>query len=305
MSNGVSFFSLHWLTIFYQFSLSPFQEFTFMRRALIGILALALSSAPLGVLLTLRRMSLFGDALSHAVLPGVAVGFMLFGLSLPALSIGGFLAGVIVVAIAALISRHTDLKEDASLASVYLIALALGVMLISVNGSKLDLLHILFGNVLGVDREGLFLVAGVTTASLVVGAMMYRGLVLESFDASFLAACGTKGARGALFQQLFLMLVVFNLVASFQTLGTLMAVGLMMLPAVSARLWHDTLPAQLLNSALQAATAGYIGLLLSYYTSTPSGPTIIVCAGGLYLISLLIAPRGWLPKLLKRPHRLS
>ncbi|QRX83534.1 metal ABC transporter permease [Glaciimonas sp. PAMC28666] len=301
----MSFFSLHWFTTFYQFTFAPFQEFAFMRRALIGILALALSSAPLGVLLTLRRMSLFGDALSHAVLPGVAVGFMLFGLSLPALSIGGFLAGVIVVAIAALISRHTDLKEDASLASIYLIALALGVMLISVNGSKLDLLHILFGNVLGVDREGLFLVAGVTTVSLVVGALMYRGLVLESFDASFLAACGVKGARGALFQQLFLMLVVLNLVASFQTLGTLMAVGLMMLPAVSARLWHDTLPAQLLNSALQAAVAGYIGLLLSYYTSTPSGPTIIVCAGGLYLISLLIAPRGWLVKIWKRPHRLA
>ncbi|MDP5007824.1 MAG: metal ABC transporter permease, partial [Glaciimonas sp.] len=245
---------------------------------------------------------------SHAVLPGVAIGFMLFGLSLTALSIGGFLAGVIVVAIAALISRHTDLKEDASLASVYLMALALGVMLISVNGSKLDLLHILFGNVLGVDRDGLFLVAGVTTVSLVLGALLYRGLILESFDASFLAACGTEGGQGgngAWYQQCFLMLVVLNLVASFQTLGTLMAVGLMMLPAVSARLWHDTLPAQLLNSAVQAAVAGYVGLLVSYYTSTPSGPTIIVCAGALYLLSLLIAPRGWLPQLLRRPHRLG
>jgi zinc/manganese transport system permease protein len=278
-----------------QLAWAPFTEFAFMRRALIGTLALALSSAPLGVLLTLRRMSLFGDALSHAVLPGVAIGFILFGLSLPALSIGGFLAGVTVVGVAARISRHTGLKEDASLASIYLIALALGVMLISLNGSKLDLLHILFGNVLGVDPSGLLLVAGVSTFSLLVGALAYRGLLLESFDPSYLAASGIRDAR---FQHLFLMLVVMNLVASFQTLGTLMAVGLMMLPAVSARLWHDTLPAQLLNSAIQAALAAYAGLLLSYYTAAPSGPAIIICAAACYLVSLLIAPRGCLPCLL-------
>jgi zinc/manganese transport system permease protein len=285
----------------YQFAIAPFQEFAFMRRALVGTLALALSSAPLGVLLTLRRMSLFGEALSHAVLPGVAVAFILFGLSLPALSIGGFLAGVIVVGVAGLISRYTDLKEDASLAATYLVALALGVILISKFGSQIDLLHILFGNVLGVDTAGLLLVAGVSTVSVLLLAGLYRGFLLESFDPAFLAASGRRGS-GSIYQQLFLMLVVLNLVASFQTLGTLMAVGLMMLPAVSARLWHDTLPAQLVNSMLQAAAAGYVGLMLSYYASVPSGPTIIVCAGGFYLVSLLIAPRGWLPRLLRRPH---
>lgn len=283
----------------YQFAIAPFQEFTFMRRALVGTLALALSSAPLGVLLTLRRMSLFGDALSHAVLPGVALGFIFFGLSLTALSIGGFLAGVIVVAIAGVVSRHTQLKEDASLAAIYLVSLALGVILISSYGTQLDLLHILFGNVLGVDDAGLLLVAGVTTCTLLVMAVMYRGLLLESFDPLHLAA---SGSRGALYQQLFLMLVVLNLVAAFQTLGTLMAVGLMMLPAISARLWHDTLPAQLLNSAAQAACAGYVGLLLSYHVALPSGPTIIVCAGGFYLLSLLFAPHGLIPKILRKPH---
>ena len=283
----------------YHYAVGPFQEFAFMRRALIASLALALSSAPLGVLLTLRRMSLFGEALSHAVLPGVAAGFIFFGLSLPALSIGGFLAGVIVVALAGWISRHTELKEDASLAAIYVVALALGVILISGHGTQLDLLHILFGNVLGVDTEGLLLVAGVASVSVLLMAAFYRGLLLENFDPSFLSA---SGGRGTLYQQLFLMLVVLNLVASFQTLGTLMAVGLMMLPAVSARLWHDTLPAQLVNSSVQAALAGYLGLMLSYYTSVPSGPVIIVCAGGFYFLSLLFAPRGWLPRLLRRPH---
>jgi zinc/manganese transport system permease protein len=283
----------------YQFAVAPFQEFAFMRRALVATLALALSSAPLGVMLTLRRMSLFGEALSHAVLPGVAAGFIFFGLSLPALSIGGFLAGVIVVALAGWISRHTELKEDASLAAVYVVALALGVIMISGHGTQLDLLHILFGNVLGVDTEGLLLVAGVSSLSVLLMAGLYRGLLLESFDPSFLAA---SGGRNTVYQQLFLMLVVLNLVASFQTLGTLMAVGLMMLPAVSARLWHDTLPAQLVNSAVQAALAGYAGLMLSYYASVPSGPVIIVCAGGFYFLSLIFAPRGWLPRILRRPH---
>ncbi len=289
---------------------SPFAEFAFMRRALVATAALSLSAAPLGVFLTLRRMSLLGDALSHAVLPGVAVGFMLFGLSLPAMAAGGVLAGMLVAAVAGLVSRFTTLKEDASLAAIYLVALALGVTLISRQGTQLDLLHILFGSALGVDEAGLLLVASVASVSLLALALLYRGLVLESFDAVFLAASGRRGQAGGqgggwVWQQIFLMLVVINLVAGFQTLGTLMAVGLMMLPAVSARLWHDTLPAQLLNASAQALLAGYFGLVLSYHLDTPSGPTIIGCAGALYFVSLLLAPGGWLPRLWATRHRVA
>ncbi len=280
----------------------PFAEFAFMRRALVATLALAVSAAPLGVFLTLRRMSLLGDALSHAVLPGVALGFMLFGLSLPAMATGGVLAGLLVAGIAGLVSRATSLKEDASLAALYLVALALGVALISRQGSQLDLLHILFGSALGVDAPGLLLVAGVASVSLIGLAAGYRGLVLETFDPVFLSA---SGHRSWIWQQGFLVLVVLNLVAGFQTLGTLMAVGLMMLPAVSARLWHDTLSAQLLNASAQAMLASLAGLLLSYHLDTPSGPTIIGCAGVLYAASLLLSPGGWLPRLLKRPHRVG
>jgi zinc/manganese transport system permease protein len=285
----------------------PFAEFAFMRRALVATLALAISAAPLGVFLSLRRMSLLGDALSHAVLPGVAVAYLLFGLSLPAMALGGVVAGLLVAAVAGLISRGTTLKEDASLAAMYLLALAVGVTLISRQGSQLDLLHILFGSALGVDAQGLLLVAGVASASLIALAALYRGFVLETFDPVFLAAAATRGwlRRGWIWQQLFLMLVVVNLVAGFQTLGTLMAVGLMMLPAVSARLWHESLGAQLLNAALQAVLAGFAGLLLSYHLDTPSGPTIIGCAGLLYLASLLVSPGGWLPQILKRPHRVG
>lgn len=283
---------------------SPFAEFAFMRRALVATLALALSAAPLGVLLTLRRMSLLGDALSHAVLPGVAIGFMVSGLSLTAMALGGVLAGMLVAGVAGVVSRITTLKEDASLAAIYLVALALGVTLIASHGTQLDLLHILFGSALGVDTGGLLLVAGVATASVLALALMYRGLVLETFDPVYLAA-HRSGVPPWVWQQGFLMLVVLNLVAGFQTLGTLMAVGLMMLPAVSARLWHDSLPAQLLNASAQAALAGAAGLLLSYHFDTPSGPTIIGCAGALYAASLLLAPGGWLPRWWATTHRVA
>ena len=291
-----------WLAMLAQAVFGPFAEFAFMRRALVATLSLSLGAAPLGVFLTLRRMSLLGDALSHAVLPGVAIGFMLAGLSLGAMAAGGVVAGLLVAGLAGVVSRFTALKEDASLAAIYLVALALGVTLISSHGTQLDLLHILFGSALGVDAPGLLLVAGVASVSMLALAALYRGLVLESFDPVFLAA---SGRRSWVWQQVFLLLVVVNLVAGFQTLGTLMAVGLMMVPAVSARLWHDTLPAQLLNASAQAMLASVAGLLLSYHLDTPSGPTIIGCAGLLYALSLQLAPGGWLPRWRPARHRLA
>ena len=294
----------------YGLLLAPFAEFAFMRRALVATVSLSLSAAPLGVFLTLRRMSLMGDALSHAVLPGVAIGFMVAGLSLTAMALGGMLAGLVVAALAGWVSRFTSLKEDASLAAIYLLALALGVTLVSGHGSQIDLLHILFGSALGVDAPGLLLVAGVSSVSLLALALMYRGLVLETFDPTFLQtrgpgqrtwAGGGGWGRGWVWQQGFLVLVVVNLVAGFQSLGTLMAVGLMMLPAVSSRLWHTTLAAQLLNACAQAVLSCAAGLLLSYHFDTPSGPTIIGCAGALYAASLLLAPGGWRGR--RRPLR--
>ncbi|AGX87186.1 metal ABC transporter permease [Candidatus Symbiobacter mobilis] len=280
----------------------PFADFAFMRRALVACMALSLGAAPLGVLLTLRRMSLLGDALSHAVLPGVAVGFAVAGLSLPAMALGGVVAGLLVAGVAGVVSRSTSLPEDSSLAAMYLVALAIGVALISRQGSQLDLLHILFGSALSVDVDGLVLVASVASVSLLALAVGYRGLVLESFDPIYLQA---SGRSVWMWQQGFLLLVVLNLVAGFQTMGTLMSVGLMMLPAVSARLWHDTLGAQLAHASIHAMVASLGGLLLSYHLDTPSGPTMVGCAGVLYGVSLLCSPSGYVPRLLKRPHRVA
>jgi zinc/manganese transport system permease protein len=268
---------------------APFADFAFMRRALVATWALSLSAAPLGVLLTLKRMSLMGDALSHAVLPGVAIGYLVAGLSLPAMALGGAVAGLLVAGLATAVSRWTPLQEDASLAAIYLMALAWGITLMAGSATPLDLLHILFGSALGVDEDGLLLVASVTTASVLTLAALYRGVVLETAAPVLMRALqGPTSKRLGLWHALFLVLVVLNLVAGYQTLGTLMAVGLMMLPAVSARLWHQTLPAQLANASAQAALAGFAGLLLSFHLDTPSGPTIIGCAGVLYILSLLI-----------------
>ena len=131
--------------------IAPFTEFEFMRRALAGVVALSLAGAPIGVFLMLRRMSLVGDAMAHAILPGAAVGFLLSGLNLFAMTFGGLIAGFAVAILSGVVARNTELKEDAALATFYLASLALGVTIVSMRGTNIDLLHVLFGNILALD----------------------------------------------------------------------------------------------------------------------------------------------------------
>src|SRR5581483_6908301 len=139
----------------YDAVISPFTEFEFMRRALAGVIALSLGGAPIGVFLMLRRMSLVGDAMAHAILPGAAIAFLLSGLNLLAMTVGGLIAGFLVALLAGVLARFTELKEDASLAAFYLTSLALGVAVVSIRGTNIDLLHVLFGNVLALDNPTL------------------------------------------------------------------------------------------------------------------------------------------------------
>ena len=284
----------------YDVALAPFAEFGFMRRALVGCLALALSCGPIGTILVIRRMSLMGDALSHAVLPGAALGFITAGLSLPAMSFGGVVAGLVVALLSGLVTRLTPLREDASFAGFYLISLALGVLLVSIHGSNVDLLRLLFGSILAVDDAALILIGGIATVSLLLLAVIYRPLVVECFDPGFLR---TVGGRGGLVHTLFLALVVFNLVAGFQALGTLMAVGLMMLPAAAARFWMRELWSLSAASGALALGSGFLGLLLSYHLDLPSGPAIVLVAGLGYLVSVALGPRDSLRALyVRRAH---
>lgn len=286
----------------YDIFILPFAEFDFMRHALASIVFLAFSAAPVGVFLVMRRMSLVGDALGHAVLPGAAVGYMLGGLSLPAMSAGGFVAGLIMALLAGLVSRFTNLKEDANFAAFYLTSLAVGVLLVSTNGSSVDLLHLLFGSILAVDIPALTLVAISASITVVVLSVIYRPLILESIDPLFLQA--VKG-KGALWHLIFLVLVVMNLVSGFQALGTLMSVGLMMLPPITARLWARHMGSLIALSVLFAVVGGYAGLLFSYYVEIPSGPAIILFCGGWYVFSIIFGwESGVVPRYLRRgKHR--
>lgn len=262
----------------------PFLDYAFMRRALVACFALALGGPPMGVFLVLRRMSLIGDAMGHAILPGVALGFILAGLSVPFMSLGGIAAGLLVALFSGLVTRYTAQREDASFAAFYLISLSLGVVLISTRGNNVDLIHILFGSALAVDDAALLLISGIATVTIAALAVFYRPLVAECFDAEFLRAAG---APDTVYHLGFLVLMVLNMVAGFQALGTLMAVGLMMVPAASARFWAEEVWSMTAVATLIAAGAGYAGLLLSYYFELPSGPAIVLTAGAVYALSVL------------------
>lgn len=275
----------------YDALIGPFAEFEFMRRALAAVIALSLAGAPIGVFLMLRRMSLVGDAMAHAILPGAAVGFLLSGLNLFAMTAGGLIAGFTVAILAGVVSRSTGLKEDASLATFYLASLALGVTIVSIKGTNIDLLHVLFGNILAMDDQTLLVVAFNATVTLLVLAVIYRPLVIESVDPLFLRTVSRAGGPAHL---AFLALVVINLVNGFQALGTLLAVGLMILPAGIARFWSRDLTVMICIAVVAAAVSGYAGLVLSFQSRVPSGPAIILVATALYAVSVLFGSVGGL-----------
>jgi zinc/manganese transport system permease protein len=268
----------------YELLIEPFVEYAFMRRAFVACLLLSFSAAPLGIFLVLRRMSLMGDAISHAILPGAAVAFLFFGLSLYSITIGALIASLIVASTSGILSRITNLKEDASFTGIYLISLAFGVLVISVKGNNIDLMTVLFGNILAIDKATLLLIASIASASILTLATIYRHLIIECVDRLFMQSTGGKSI---LIHQIFLILIVVNLVCSFQALGTLMAIGLMVLPAIASNFWSKNIDARILLSVVFAIFSSYSGLLLSYYCNVPSGPTIVLMAGGVTTLSII------------------
>jgi len=275
----------------YDLLIAPFLEFEFMRRALVATFALAVGAAPIGVFLMLRRMSLIGDAMAHAILPGAAIGFIFAGLNLFAMAGGGLIAGFVIAVGAGLIARATELKEDASLAAFFLISLALGVTIVSLKGTNVDLLHFLFGSVLAVDDPTLLLIVSISSVSTILLALIWRPLVVECVDPGFLRSVSRAGGPTHI---TFLLLVVMNLIGGFQALGTLLAVGIMMLPAVISRFWARDISRMIVIAIGCAALSGYAGLLLSFHASLPSGPAVILVAGGLYVVSVIFGPVGGL-----------
>jgi zinc/manganese transport system permease protein len=261
---------------------APFETLGFMRAALVACLALALANGTVGTLLVLRRMSLDGDVLGHAVMPGAAVGFLYAGPSPTWLSLGGLASGLAVAALSGLIAGGRA-RHDAGLVAFYLAALSLGVVLVAWRGSNVDVMRVLFGTVLAIDRHALLLIAAATSVILLVIAALYRPLAVGAFDPAFLRAVGTRVPYGAIF----VALVVLALVASFQAFGTLLAVGPMLLPAAAARCWGLGVAASMVLAIVFGLTASVAGLLVSYHGNLPSGPAIVLAGALLFGISLI------------------
>jgi zinc/manganese transport system permease protein len=271
------------------FLIAPFAEYDFMLRALAAAIILSVSGSVIGTFLVLRRMSLIGDSMAHAVLPGAALGFLWFGLSLPAMGIGGLITGVVLAVLAALSSRLGVLREDTSFAALFPISLALGVVLVLQSGTSLDLMHVLFGALLAVDNTGLVAIMGVASVTLLAFAIFYRFLIMEALDPDFLRA---QGMQPVLLQATFLILAILNLVIGFQVFGTLMVLGLLIVPAATAQLWARQIPTQIAAAAAIGSASSFAGLLLSYYHDLPSGPAIILVSGFFYITSLCFGRFG-------------
>ena len=271
-----------------------------MRHALAGSLAVSVGCAPLGVFLVLRRLSLASDAIAHALLPGIALGYLMAGFSIFAMLAGGIATALVVTLMAGLISRTTVLREDASLAALYLGSLAIGILIISLRGNNVDLHNILFGSVLAIDDAELIFLTAVASVSLLVLAIIYRPLLLECADPSFLKQISKSGLV-AYFA--FIALVVVNLAGASQAQGTLLAIAIMIMPAASARFWVTSVGAMIGVAMLIGCASSAAGLLASLYFNLPAGPAIVLFATAAYMLSLVFGRReGILTRYFPRRH---
>ena len=270
--------------------IAPLREDT-VRHSLAAVVALAVSAGPVGVFLMLRRMSLVGDAMAHAILPGVAIGFLAAGLNVFAMTLGGLIAGLLIALLAGAVSRTTELQEDASLAVFLLVSLAVGVVIVITNGMDIEqLMEFLFGETAAkMNSEKLLVIAGNATASVLVLALIYRPLVLDCVDPGFLR---TVSGAGGIAHFAFLSLLVLNLISGFHAFGTLLGVGIIIIPAAIARFWTRDITMMIALATTSGALSGLAGLLLSFHANIPSGPAVTLAAGLLYAGSVLFGRVG-------------
>lgn len=267
--------------------IEPF-SFGFMQRGAVSVILLSITGGLLGPILILRRLALMGDALAHSLLPGIALAYLIFGANLLALFLGGLFAGLITAAASALLSRMTRVKEDAAFGSLFVIFFALGIALISVMKTRIDFMHFLFGNVLAVGVNDLAVAGFACALTAAVFAIFHRSVFLETFDPTFFRA---TGGRGGLTHVGLLCLVALNLVAALQAMGVVLALGLFLLPAVTAYLWCDRLRHLLTISVVVALIGSLLGILVSYHANLPSGAGIVLTLGAAFVFSAIGSPR--------------
>jgi len=267
----------HWLT-------DPF-TFAFMQRALVASLVVGVACAVIGTFVVLRAMAFLGDALAHAVLPGVAVAYLLDA----NLLLGGLVAAVVVAAGVGLVSRRGVVKEDTAIGILFAAALALGVLLMStVHSYAVDLTHILFGNVLGVSSADLWLTGGLAAGVVAVVVLFFKEFQVAAFDP---VLAHMLGKRPELVRFVLLVLLALTVVVSLQTVGVALVTALLVTPPATAYLLTRRLASMMLLSAVLGAAASVAGLYLSYYLDVASGAAVVLCATAAFALAWLLAPR--------------
>jgi zinc/manganese transport system permease protein len=270
---------------FYSAFIGPIIEYAFMRRALLSCLFFCLSAIPFGLLLQLRRLSLLGEAISHGLLPGIAIAYMITGFWIPSLLVGGIFSSLALLLLSRFLASRTKTNEDASLSSLYLVFLSLGVMIISLKvKATCNLTHLLFGNILAVDADSLMWIGVTSVCSFISFIVFYKPFVYECFDRDFSKQIGLNTS---FYYMLFLTFIAGNVVLACQTMGTLMALGMMMIPVSIARLFGRHLNQIILYGILIGFVLCYLGLFLSYHFNLPSGPSMIVLSGLFYILTVL------------------
>lgn len=266
------------------FLLEPL-TYTFMQRGLLAGTMVGVLCAVIGVYVVLRGMAFLGDALAHAILPGVAVSYLVGG----NLLVGALVAAVVVALGIGYFSRRGTIREDTAIGILFAAALSLGVALISsIRTYAVDLSHIMFGNVLGVSTTDLWLTAGLGLLVLLTVFLLYRPFMVISFD-PVLAA--TLRLPGELLRNVMLILLAVTIVISLQTVGVGLGAAMLVTPAATAYLLTKRLPTMMLVSAGLGAFSSIVGLYISYYLNIVSGSAIVLTATAIFMI-VYVVKRG-------------
>jgi manganese/iron transport system permease protein len=263
--------------------ITPF-SYAFMGRSLLAALMVGTLCSVIGCYVVLRSMAFLGDAIAHAILPGIAIAYIFNG----NLTVGALVAAVVVALGIGFFSRQGSIKEDTAIGIVFTAALALGVALIStIRTYAVDLSHILFGNLLGVSPSDLALIAVIALVVFVTVLICYKQFMVISFD-PVLAA--TLRLPTELLRNLMFVLLALTIVISMQTVGVGLVAAMLVTPPATAYLLTRHLSAMMLVSALLGAISCVIGLYISYYANIASGPAIVLTATTFFLIAFAAKP---------------
>ena len=259
-------------------------DFQFLQNALITSVMVGISAGIIGSFIILRGMSLMGDAISHAVLPGVALSYMLGSSYI----IGATIFGMASAALIGFVTKHSRLKNDTAIGIVFSAFFALGIILISFARSSTDLYHILFGNVLAVRDSDMFLTAAVLVIVLIVVPLFYKQLKLTSFAPTIAKSYGWN-ISAINYGLMFLLTLVA--VTSLQTVGTILVIAMLITPAATAYQLTDKLLVMIVLSTVFGTLSSIVGLYFSYSYNLPSGATIVMAAAVFFIVAFIFAPK--------------